>query len=94
MEIIPTNQFEFESRNGTFTWTPVNNDKYKLDAMPMDFKVQATLGFCYHCTILRAQPELRQINTTDIKTRHVSLVLYSFQVRLLHVMHHDKNLAF
>ncbi|KAL4226778.1 ATPase [Mactra antiquata] len=75
--LASNNQYEVVSVNETFSYTEKNGDRFKVDKMPMQFHIQATRGFCFHCTKLSPQMWLKGYNDTDLS---VSLKLHGFQI--------------
>ncbi|XP_045164374.2 V-type proton ATPase subunit S1-like [Mercenaria mercenaria] len=78
MLISPTQLYEFMSMNGTFSYKGDGDSDNDVDNMPIDYKIQATRGFCFHCTQLRAA---RDYTRKDFNgTSSVSVVLNGFQI--------------
>ena len=79
--VIAQNQlFEFVSQNGTFSYKGKSGSEADVDVddMPINYKIQATKGFCFHCTKLRA---VRDYSRKEFNgTSAVDLVLNGFQV--------------
>lgn len=77
MLIVATKQYEFVSMNGTFSYKG-DKAEYDIDKMPINYKIQATRGFCYHCTKLRTARDytVKDYNGTSL----VDITLNGFQI--------------
>jgi hypothetical protein len=81
MMIVENRLFEFISVNGTFKFTGNSGTENDVDDMPINYKIQATKGFCFHCTKLRA---VRDYTRKDFNgTSAVEVILNGFQVCFL-----------
>ncbi|XP_060570834.1 V-type proton ATPase subunit S1-like [Ruditapes philippinarum] len=78
MMIVENRLFEFISVNGTFKFTGNSGTENDVDDMPINYKIQATKGFCFHCTKLRA---VRDYTRKDFNgTSAVEVILNGFQI--------------
>ena len=71
---------EYESSDGKVTVDASGNlSSFNVKDMPIDFKIQATKGFSFHCTKLKATPILRGYNNSG--NMKVYITFGGFQVR-------------